>query len=470
MTVWLTPRAALEWWSFRAPIACLAPAILMGFAATLASAAPVGIRGAVTDPSGSVVAGAVVTLDTAGSTLQRTAITDETGAFHFSAVEAGVYKVTITASGFADWTAADVAVHTGEDPPPLSAVLQVAPKSTQVDVSLPPRELAAEQVKAEEKQRLLGVFPHYFVTYEPNPAPLTAAQKFRLGWKSFVDPVPILMGGIAAGIEQARNSHREYGQGMEGYAKRFGAQYGDHVNDILIRHVILQAAFHQDPRYFYKGTGSIRSRALYAIATAFVCKGDNGHWQPAYSDVLGDVGAYEVSTIYTAGTSRPWLRLSHTVLLGFSGRIGGNFFEEFVLRKVMAHVPHGTAPAEPVLRAGVPVSLISVEDLSSKTAQNAGPIAFTLASDIQVDGVVVAKAGSQASGRASFAGAPGGDGGMVRVDLQRMRLTVGKVEVPLRSTQIRGGAGELRYHRLEGSGRIAVALYTDEDTALPPVQ
>ena len=144
--------------------------------------APGTIRGTVTDTSGSVLAGAMVTLETAASTGQRTTITDEAGSFHFSAVELGTYRITITASGFAVWTAASVAVVSGQNPP-LPAVLQVAPASTKVDVGLSQQELAVEQVKAETKQRLLSVFPNYFVTYEPNAAPLTAAQKFELGWK-----------------------------------------------------------------------------------------------------------------------------------------------------------------------------------------------------------------------------------------------------------------------------------------------
>ena len=184
-----------------------------------------------------------------------------------------------------------MAVRSDGNQPPLSAVLQVAAASSSVNVTLPPHELAAEQLKAEEKQRLLGVFPDFFVSYAPNAAPLTAAQKFHLGWKTITDPVVFIDTGIGAGIQQWRNNYPEFSQGMEGYGKRFGAIYADHASSIIIGHVVMQSIFHQDPRYFYKGTGSIRSRALYAIGTAFVRKGDNGHWQPDYSDVLGSLAA-----------------------------------------------------------------------------------------------------------------------------------------------------------------------------------
>jgi len=316
----------------------------------------------------------------------------------------------------------------------------LAPTSTEVDVSLPPHELAAEQIKAEEKQRVLGVFPNFFVTYEPNAVSLTAKQKFELGWKTFFDPVPILFSGVGAGIQQARKSYPEYGQGMEGFAKRFGANYADRVDDVLIGHVVMQSVFHQDPRYFYKGVGSFGSRALYAIATAFVAKGDNGHWQPAYSDVLGGMGSYGISTLYRPGTSRPGLRLEHTILLDFAGRATHNLLEEFVLRKVSTHVP--------------------------KKASRSGPIGFVLASDLQVDGSIVAKAGSQAWGRVNYTAAPGTRG--LNVDLDRVHLTAGKVDVPLRSTQVRDGGRTVQCHRLENSGKIVLVLYADKDVILAP--
>jgi hypothetical protein len=432
---------------------------------------PGAIHGAVTDSSGSAVTAAVVTLETAASTGQRTTITDEAGSFHFSAVQPGTYTITIDAGGFAVWKAPNVVVVSGENQPLPPAVLQVAPASSKVDVGLSQRELAAEQLKAEEKQRLLGIFPHFFVAYEPNPAPLTAAQKFHLGWKTIIDPVRLLGTGIAAGIQQERNTYREFGQGTEGYAKRFGAQYADRVSGTLIGHVLTQSVFHQDPRYFYKGTGSFRSRALYAIATAFVCKGDNGHWQPDYSDVLGGLASGEISTLYYPHSSRTELRLFHNVLEGFGGRAAGHLAEEFVLRKLTTHVPKAAAAASlPMLREGAPVSLISVEDLSSKTAADAGPIAFVLASDLQVGGVTVAKAGSKAEGQANYTSGRGGDGDAMHVGLERVRLKVGNADVPLRSTQQRAGGGALEYHRLEDSGRIAIVLYVAESIALTPAQ
>ena len=429
------------------------------------------IQGTVKDSSGSAVAGAIVTLETGASTQSgapaepRTAITDQDGFFRFSA-EPGNYKITIAADGFAVWTA-NTAAGSG-DQPALSPVLQVASASSSMNVTLSQHEVAADQVKAEEKQRLLGLFPDFFVSYVPNAAPLTTAQKFHLGWKTITDPVVLADTGFSAGLQQWRNNYPEFGQGLEGYGKRLGATYADHVSGIIIGHVVMQSIFHQDPRYFYKGTGSIRSRALYAIGTAFVRKGDNGHWQPDYSDVLGGLAANEISTLYYPSSSRPVRRLVDNMMLDFAGRAAHNLLHEFVLRRISAHVPKtALALSQRILHEGTPVSLLSVEDLSSKTAENGGPVTFILASDIEEDGVIVAPIGSKASGQASFAGE---DGTAMHVGLEHVLLKVGNTAVPLRSTPLRDGAGALEYHRVENSGRIAITLYVAENVTLAPAQ
>jgi hypothetical protein len=164
-------------------------------------------------------------------------------------------------------------------------------------------------------------------------------------------------------------------------------------------------------------------------------------------------------------------RLADGVLLEFAGRAGGNLLREFVLRKVTTHVPKIAAGLTPrILPEGTPVSLISVEDWSSKTAENGGAVAFMLATDIEVDGVILAPIGSKAWGHASFAGAPGGDGNGMQVGLDQVRLKVGETDVPLRSTPLRDGGAALEYHRLENSGRIAIMLYAAQNVTLPPAR
>jgi hypothetical protein len=422
------------------------------------TAVAVAIDGTVKDGAGLAVAGAIITLETAAGAGQRTTTTDQAGAFHFGDVLAGSYHVTVAAGGFAVWTA-NV---TAEVLAPVAAVLQVSPVTSTVDVTLPPKELAAEQLKSEEKQRVLGVFPHYLVTYEENPAPLTAGQKFHLGFKTLVDPVTLLGTGIDAGIQQAQNRYPEFGQGVEGYAKRFGTRYTSHLSGVMIHHVILQSVFHQDPRYFYKNTGSFRSRVWYSIWTAFVCKGDNGRWQPDYSDVIGGAAASQVSRLYYPSTSRPWLRLFHNVLEGFGGRAEDHLLEQFVVRRFTTHTRKLPGMFRKVLAEGTAAPLVSLGDMS------VGPMTFMLASDLQANGATLAKVGAFAEGQVSYAGGASGAGEPVRWRLEHVHLKVGNVDVPLRSNQAKGGDVALVYRQLEGSGRIALVLYVAQDVVVGP--
>src|ERR1035441_4737169 len=375
--------------------AAVLTALVAGWAPVQTAAAG-AVGGAAKDGAGLAVAGAIVTLETAAGAGQRTTATDQAGAFHFGDVAAGSYNVTVAAGGFALW-AADV-TGGGLNKGPGAGGLQGAPGTSTIEVTPPPKELAAEQLKSEEKQRVLGVFPHYLVTYEENAAPLTAGQKFHLGFKTLVDPVTLLGTGIDAGIQQAQNKYPEFGQGVEGYAKRFGARYTSHLSGVMIHHVILQAVFHQDPRYFYKDTGSFRSRVWYSIWTAFVCKGDNGRGQPDYSDVIGGGAASQVSRLYYPYTSRPWLRLFHNVLEGWGGRAEDHLMEQFVLRRFTTHTRKPAGMFRKVLSEGTAAPLVSVGDLS------AGPMTFVLASDLEADGATVAKVGVIAEGQVSYAG------------------------------------------------------------------
>ncbi len=453
-------------------VLCLMLAAGASVGQTTPDAATGTIQGSVTDASGSVVVAAIVTLQPGASAAPRTTITGPDGSFHFSAVEPGTYALTVTAAGFTD-RKTDVSVVAGENPPLPTVVLQVAPAVSKMDVGLPQHELATEQVHAEEKQRLLGIFPNFYVSYQPNAAPLTAAQKFQLGLRSAIDPEVILGNAFGAGLDQLRDQDRQWGQGTEGYAKRFGAAYGTSVIHAFIGHTLTQSVFHQDPRYFYKGTGSFGSRFLYAIGTAFVAKGDNGHWQPDYSDMIGGLAAREISDLYYPTTSRPGRRALDGFLMGFSGRASQHLMQEFIYRKLTTHVPKTIARARPpILPEGTPVSLISVEDLRSTTPQNARPVTFVLAKNLEVAGVLVAKAGEKAAGQASYAAvaSDGGSAEAMHLSLESVHLKIGAVDVPLRSTPQKTGAGALEYHWLEDSGRITLVLYLARNTAFPPAR
>jgi hypothetical protein len=150
-----------------------------------------------------------------------------------------------------------------------------------------------------------------------------------------LDPITFASAAATAGFEQSQNEFSGYGQGAKGFAKRFGASYGDGFNSMMIGDAILPSLLHQDPRYLYKGTGSIRSRALYAIASVVICKGDNGHWQPNYSNVFGNLAAAGISNLYYPSTNRDGAQLTidNSLLATASGALG-SLLEEFLIRKI----------------------------------------------------------------------------------------------------------------------------------------
>jgi hypothetical protein len=225
-------------------------------------------------------------------------------------------------------------------------VLTVATQVTEVHVSLTPVEIATDQVHEEEKQRVFGIIPNFYVSYRPDAAPLTPRLKFELAWKSLRDPFTFMAVGTLAGIEQAQNSSKSYGQGAEGYAKRYGAAYADVASATIIGSAVLPTLLHQDPRYFYKGHGTKRSRILYALSAPFIAKSDNGHWGPNYSNIGGSLAAGGLANLYYP-SSRRGVGLVFTTTLVRYGEIAiANIFQEFIVPRFTPNLPT-RAPAQP---------------------------------------------------------------------------------------------------------------------------
>ena len=240
----------------------------------------------------------------------------------------GNYTVKISAAGLSDWTAENVHASVNPASNALTAVLQVAPEVTTVTVGVSGNEVAAAQLHQELKQRVLGIIPNYYVTYENSPAPLTSKQKLRLGLRTLLDPTTFAVAGITAGIQQSMNSYYQWGQGSQAFAKRLGAAYGTVGTNLLITSVLAESAFHQDPRYFYSGRGTKAHRAWYAIESAFRVKGDNGRWQPPYAGVSGAIAAAEISQLYYPGSRTQYTLLGRSMMFHFAGLVALNLAEE----------------------------------------------------------------------------------------------------------------------------------------------
>ena len=188
----------------------------------------------------------------------------------------------------------------------------------------------------------------------PTRLPFPSKQKFRLGWKSTFDPVNLVIIGGVAGIQQATNTFSGYGQGAQGYGKRYGATFADVAAGTFIASAILPSLLKQDPRYFYKGTGSTKSRLLYAIGNAVICKGDNGRWQANYSNILGNLAAGGISNLYYPADDRSGVALTfENALVGIGATAATNVVEEFLMRKLTRNAPKPQNPVVMLMAAFV---------------------------------------------------------------------------------------------------------------------
>jgi hypothetical protein len=296
------------------------------------------ISGRIVDRTGTGVAEAKITLDGGGRPSALEILSDSEGQFNFPGVSPGAFHLTIAAAGFANQ---EFSGELGAEDFTVPVItLPLASVVTEVRVVPPQVEIAEAQIKEQEKQRALGFIPNYYVSYVADAAPLAPKQKFELAWKTMVDPVSFAITGGVAGVQQARNDFSGYGQGAEGYAKRYGAAYANFATSTLIGSAVFPSLFKQDPRYFYKGTGSKRSRVMYALATSVVCKGDNGHWQANYSAILGGLAAAGLSNLYYPPKDRNGPALTfENALIGIGATAAANLFQEFVVRKLTPNLP-----------------------------------------------------------------------------------------------------------------------------------
>jgi hypothetical protein len=307
--------------------------------AEAANAGTGSILGTVVDVGDDPVSNASVVLQgSAGDRL--TVVTKDDGSFAFHDVTPGIaYQITVTAEGFAEWSSS-VTVEPGQDRTLTDVKLRILAARRAVTVTYSSKEVAAQQLKAEEQQRVLGFIPNLYVTYEPNPEPLTTKMKFHLAYRDMTHPVFSARVAVWAGVQQARDNPDEWRQGAEGYGKRLGAGFADAVTGSLISNAILPSLLHQDPRYFYQGTGTKWSRARHAMLAPFVCKGDNGAWQPNYSQWGGSLIGYSISTAYYPSSDRTAGHVFETFGIDMALHVVGSLAQEFILGKFTSKRRH----------------------------------------------------------------------------------------------------------------------------------
>ena len=297
------------------------------------------ITGIVTDPDGNDITGAVVSILGKKNEFKFSVMTDTNGRFIFENLDArNVYQLAITAPGFGEWDSPEITLQPGQHLDLDDIAMKISAVETSVTAVFAD-QVAAEQVKQEETQRIFGVIPNFYVVYEKDAVPMPASLKFKLAIRTETDVVTFAGAAFLAGINQAADTPA-YQQGVKGYGQRFGAAYAGGVSDILIGGAILPSLLHQDPRYFYSGEGTRRQRLNYALRAIFLTHGDNGKIQFNYSGIGGDMASAALANTYYPSTDRGANLFFTNWGIQTGARVANDLVQEFILRRFTTHAQH----------------------------------------------------------------------------------------------------------------------------------
>lgn len=302
---------------------------------TAASDPDVGnIGGTVEDANGAVIPKADLTLRCSTPCRDQSTVASDLGGFEFRKLALGIpYQVTATANGFKEWTSPALPLTADHSIVSLTSIRMQLEDAASVTVYASQEQIATEQVRIEERQRVLGIVPTFLVVYDAkNALPLSSKMKFRLAMRIAIDPVTIGSVAILAGIQQAGGAP-DYVQGAKGYGQRLGANAADGASDILIGGALLPSLLHQDPGYFYQGTGTTKSRLKHALFSPFICRGDSGKPQVNFSSLGGDLASSALSNTYYPESNRGPRLIFGNCAIGTAERMLSGVMQEFVLRR-----------------------------------------------------------------------------------------------------------------------------------------
>jgi hypothetical protein len=182
------------------------------------------------------------------------------------------------------------------DSPSQASQTSSPDKSDKGDNNKQGTDIKKQEDTGTSKDRLFYALPNFLTVETANVPPLTAGQKFKVVTKGSFDYIQIPWYAFLAGISQAQDSEPGYGQGAEGYAKRFGASFADGTIENYITGAILPSLLHQDPRFFQSGKGGFWHRTGYAMSRIIITRTDSGSHQFNYSEVVGSAMSASIST------------------------------------------------------------------------------------------------------------------------------------------------------------------------------
>ena len=292
------------------------------------------LNGFATDEDQAAVPGATITVDGPPPGEHRVVQADSTGYFLVQGLRpATSYHLTASASGFSTYTSPEFTLAPGQVLTLSDVKMPVGTVGTTITV-MPLDVIAAQQVNAEVQQKVLGIIPNFYVVYQHDDvAPLSAKLKFKLAYKSTLNPETFVAAIFIASINQAADTPA-YAEGAKGYGQRIGSSYLLGTTDVFLGGAVFPALFHQDPRYFYQGTGTKKSRLLHAVLSPVICRGDNGKTQVNFSSILGDLSASALATTYLPPPDNRTSDVFSNAAVTTAGRIANAILQEFVLSRL----------------------------------------------------------------------------------------------------------------------------------------
>jgi hypothetical protein len=181
-----------------------------------------------------------------------------------------------------------------------------------------------------QPQRILGIIPNFrAVSADTQLPPLSVKGKFTLFLRQNFDYSSVVMSAAGAGISQASDSPKEFGQGAAGYGRRFWHGYADAIGSNFFTNFMLPSLAHQDPRYYALGHGGVFRRTGYAVSRLFVIKSDAGNWTFNISEPLGNGMGAALSNAYYPSSLTGWTRTYQRWALQFAIDGGYNLLKEF---------------------------------------------------------------------------------------------------------------------------------------------
>jgi hypothetical protein len=172
---------------------------------------------------------------------------------------------------------------------------------------------SAEAPKHEDKMDPMAAVPvvsllsghsRVFPNLAVNTKPMTPKEKLMLAVENSVSTFTVLGTAAGAGLGQAMNTNSGYGQGAEGYFKRWGAGMAFSSSNQLIGTYAIASLTHQDPRYFVQNSGKFKPSVKYAVSRIFVARYDDGHTGANWAQILGPLGAAGLANTYLPSGNR----------------------------------------------------------------------------------------------------------------------------------------------------------------------